>query len=493
MLKRKPPAQLELFVAGPLEQLVPCDHVLARIDRVLDLSWLHGEVADCYCANNGRPGIDPEVAVRLMLAGFLLGIAHDRRLMREAQVNIAIRWFIGCGLHDRLPDHSSLTRIRQRWGEDRFRTIFHRTVSACLEAGIAKGEVVHVDATLIRADVSWKSMVDRHAEVVAAENGDAAAEAGAADGESKTESQSKTSVAADGERRKVGARPAGKRKKVSLTDGDASLAASRRGQRPEPCFKQHTAVDDENGVVLDVAVTTGEVCEGDMIESQVDEVRAATGREIGTVTADSGYAFAKVYGGLERRGIDPLIPAKRDPAKSRVPLRRFRYDAKHDILKCPRGKVLRPGKPRKHGGRFFHAKAKDCARCPLRSDCLSEQSRRRTVEVGDDYPALLRARRRKLRRSDEDRRLYKRHFWRSEGFHGETKTQHGLRRAVRRGLGNMKIQSCLTAAAINLKRLAAAFHARSPASGTIRMREMLVSAVLARWAGRIRCMRAGFA
>ena len=144
MLKRKPPAQLELFVAGPLEQLVPCDHVLARIDRVLDLSWLHGEVADCYCADNGRPGIDPEVAVRLMLAGFLLGIAHDRRLMREAQADIAIRWFIGCGLHDRLPDHSSLTRIRQRWGEDRFRTIFQRTVSACLEAGIAKGEVVHL-------------------------------------------------------------------------------------------------------------------------------------------------------------------------------------------------------------------------------------------------------------------------------------------------------------------------------------------------------------
>ena len=344
MLKRKPPAQLELFVAGPLEDLILDDHVLARIDRVLDLSWLHEEVADRYCADNGRPGIDPEVAVRLMLTGFLLGIVHDRRLMREAQVNIAIRWFIGCGLHDRLPDHSSLTRIRQRWGEDRFRTIFQRTVSACLEAGIAKGEVVHVDATLIRADVSWKSMVDRHAEVVAAENGDAA------DGESKTESESKTSVTADGERRKADGRPAGKRKKVSRTDGDASLAASRRGQSPEPCFKQHTAVDDENGVVLDVAAATGEACEGDMIESQVDEVRAATGREIGTVTADSGYAFAKVYGGLERRGIDPLIPAKRDPAKSRVPLRRFRYDAKHDIVKCPRGKVLRPGKPRKRGG-----------------------------------------------------------------------------------------------------------------------------------------------
>ena len=102
-----------------------------------------------------------------------------------------------------------------------------------------------------------------------------------------------------------------------------------------------------------------------------------------------------------------------------------------------------------------------------------------TVIIGDDYPALLRGRRRTLRRSEGDRQLYRRHFWRSEGFHGETKTRHGLRRAVRRGLGNMKIQSCPTAAAINLKRLAAAFHTRFPASGLIRVREMLVSAVLA--------------
>ena len=84
MLGRKCRDQLELFVTGSLEQLVPEDHVLARVDRVLDLDWLHEEVAECYCADNGRPGIDPEVAVRLMLAGLLLGIVHDRRLLREA-------------------------------------------------------------------------------------------------------------------------------------------------------------------------------------------------------------------------------------------------------------------------------------------------------------------------------------------------------------------------------------------------------------------------
>ena len=81
---------------------------------------MRGEVDDLYCLNNGRPGIDPEAALRLMLAGFLLGVVHDRRLMREAQVNLAIRWFVGYELHETLPDHSSLTRIRQRWGADRF-------------------------------------------------------------------------------------------------------------------------------------------------------------------------------------------------------------------------------------------------------------------------------------------------------------------------------------------------------------------------------------
>lgn len=113
--------------------------------------------------------------VRLMLAGFLIGVVHDRRLMREAQVNIAILWFVGYGLYEALPDHSSLTRIRQRWGVERFRRIFERTVQACIDAKIAKGEVVHVDASLIRADVSWDSLAVRHVEAVTEANEDAQA------------------------------------------------------------------------------------------------------------------------------------------------------------------------------------------------------------------------------------------------------------------------------------------------------------------------------
>ena len=317
MLGRKGRDQLELFVAGSLDQLVPEDHVLARVDRVLDLGWLREEVADCYCADNGRPGFDPEVAVRLMLAGLLLGIVHDRRLMREAQVNIAIRWFIGYGLHERLHDHSSLTRIRQRWGEARFWEIFQRTVAACLDAKIATAEVVHVDASLIRADASWESLVERHADDV------------------MTANPIDREIEAGGKR----SRGRGKSGKVSRTDPDASMATAAENRRLEPCYKQHTAVDDARGVVLDVLVTTGAVSERETIEAQVDEVRAIAGREIEMVTADAGYAYARVYGGLERRGIDPVIPVRKDPSRSRVPLRRFRYHAGNDILKCPRGNL----------------------------------------------------------------------------------------------------------------------------------------------------------
>lgn len=223
----------------------------------------------------------------------------------------------------------------------------------------------------------------------------------------------------------------------------------------EPAYKQHAVVDDLCGVVLDVEATTGEINEGQVVLERIDAAAATTGRTITTVTADAGYAYGKVYGGLERRGIDPIIPAKAEPIKARVPLRRFRYDARHDIAKCPRGKVLRPGRPIAHG-RFFYSRARDCSRCSMASLCLSKGRLNKALVISDEHPALLRARRRRERWSEEDQRLYQRHRWRSEGFHGEAKTSHRLARAVRRGLQNMRIQAFLTAAAVNLKRLAAA-------------------------------------
>lgn len=425
MLGHRARGQHELVFAGSLRELIPDDHALARVDRVLDLGWLRAEVADCYAAGIGRPGIEPEAAVRLMLAGLLLGIVHDRRLMREAAVNIAIRWFAGYGLTEALPDHSSLTRIRQRWGADRFRRIFTRTVQACVAAGIAKGEVVHIDSTLVRADVSWEAIARRHADAVEAANGPAGPEAGP----------------------------------VCRTDPDASLATSNRARRVEPAFKQHTAVDAEAGVVLDVAVTTGAQHDTKAVEAQLDAVHATTGVPIGIATMDASYAITRVFAALEERGIEAVIPAKaeRPPKKGTIPVRRFKLDAKHRLVRCPAGKILRPhGKPDSDGFQHFRARIPDCEPCRLRAACFSTTMRRRAILLHKDHPALLRARRKHASWGPRERALYRRHRGLVEGIHGEAKTWHGLDRAIRRGLANMRIQAFLVAAVINLKRLAEA-------------------------------------
>ncbi len=424
--------QEDLFITGPLSSLIPEDHILKQVDKVLDLSWLRDYVKDMYCTNNGRPSIDPESALRLMLAGFFQGVVHDRKLMREAQVNLAIRWFAGYRLDDKLPDHSSLTKIRQRWGTERFKKIFLKTVQSCIEAGLVNGETVHVDATLIRADVSWESVTTEHAETVIKEN---TSEDDKPKGRGRPKKQPKP-------------------KKRSITDPDATMATSCKKIIAEPCYKQHGAVDDAFGVIVDVEITTGGASEGSQLPDQVKRIEENTGRKIETLSCDAGYGNGKNYEHLEQRNIDAIIPPKNPGTNGKgIPLSKFKYDAKNKIIKCPNSKILTPRTESKLG-MTYRAKAKDCKNCRLRSQCFGFTSASRTVTIVPGYDALLRARRRHKEPDEKFTRTYSRHQWKIEGMHGEAKTQHGLRRAVRRGLDNMSIQAYLTAAVINLKRLA---------------------------------------
>jgi len=330
--------QAELFVAGPLSSLVPDDHILKQVDKVLDLSWLRDEVKDLYCMSNGRPGIDPEAAVRLMLAGFFQGIVHDRKLMREAQVNLAIRWFAGYRLDEKLPDHSSLTKIRQRWGVERFKQIFLKTVQSCIDANLVNGETVHVDATLIRADVSWKSLTAEHAEAVIKEN----------------------DIEADEPKKRRGpCKKPPKPRKRSTTDPDATMSTSCQSVRMEPSYKQHGAVDDTCGVIVDVEVTTGQASEGSQLPEQIERIEENTGKKIKTLAADAGYAHGKNYQHLEEKDIDAIIPPQSEHGKPRrIPARRFKYDAKNKIVKCPEGKILTRRFENKQGW-TYRATAKD--------------------------------------------------------------------------------------------------------------------------------------
>lgn len=310
----------------------------------------------------------------------------------------------------------------------------------CLAAGLVSGETVHIDATLIRADVRWESLVVQHAEQVVAAN------------------DPPTDAEPPAPKRMPRAPKPPKAKKRSTTDPDATQATSCRAFHLEPTYKQHTAVDDQAGVIVDVALETGEANEGAQWLAQVARVAELTGILPTTVTGDAGYAHPTNYAALELLEIDPVIPpakvGRRKP--ERLPLCRFRYDAVHQRVRCPGRCVLLPAGTTDAGTRF-RARATDCRACVWRARCFAATAKARQVLIVPGYAALLRARRRKARGWDaETVAAYRRHRWRVEGVHGELKTRHGLRRAVRRGWGQVAIPMYLTAAVINLKRLATA-------------------------------------
>ena len=450
--------QEDLFIAGPLRDLIPDEHILKRVDAVLDLSWLHDEVRECYSQDLGRPSIDPESALRLMLAGFFQGIVHDRRLMREAEVNLAIRWFAGYRLDEKLPHHSSLTRIRQRWGEAVFREVFRRTVQLCMDAGLVSVDTVHIDATLIRADVSWDSLTTQHAEQVIEEHREDTTE--------PDDGQEPPNSAPPKPKPGPRAKKSPKAKKFSPTDPEATMATSCKQYHLEPSYKQHTAVEDESGVIVDVSVTTGEHNEGKVLLAQLERIEAHSDQHVAAVTCDAAYAHASNYDALEQRRTDAIIPPQRQArnkaGKQRIPLRRFKYDEKNGRVTCPAGNRLRrTGRNAENTGYWYRARRCQCQACPLRHRCLSPKAKVRAVVIVDGYAALLRARRRRARGWDEQARgKYTRHRWLVEGVHGRAKTHHGLRRTVRRGLANVAVQVYLAAAVMNLKKRVTACAAR---------------------------------
>jgi len=390
---------LEMTLFPPLESLIPRDHHLRRLDRVLDLSFVHGAVRDRYCQDNGRPSIDPEVVLRLFLVQALEGITHIRELMRQVQVNLAYRWFIGYRMDEKLPDHSTLSRALDRFGDDVFNELFERSVAQCKRSGLIEGRVLHVDATTIRADID----------------------------------------------------------KNRVNKPDSSDPDARFGHFPnkklEPGYKQHTVADGKARVVLSVSVTPANRAEGDEALAVIDEATNRLDKPPDVVCADAAYSSGKNAASFEDRDIRLVSP----PLKPRTytgdryyTVEEFDYDEENDQFTCPGGKVLKYVSTEKQRRRKnYRAHRSDCRTCPLKSQCT--QSERRHIKVTKYHASLVRLR--ADSKTDSFKKLYRSRAPVIEGVFGEAKEWHGLRRSWRRGLRKMRQQCLLVAAVLNLKRL----------------------------------------
>jgi transposase len=152
--------QEQLFYSFCLEEAVPHDHLVREIAAVLDLAWVRAELAPYY-SSTGRPSIDPELMIRMLIIGYVFAIRSERALCRDVQVNFAYRWFCGLSIEDKIPDHSAFSRARnERFRDsDIFRSVFERVVGACIGAGLVGGEGFAVDASLIVADANKQRSV----------------------------------------------------------------------------------------------------------------------------------------------------------------------------------------------------------------------------------------------------------------------------------------------------------------------------------------------
>ena len=155
MMGRQNNEQDHLFYEFRLDEAVPDDHLVRKIDAVLDLSWGHAELAPHY-PTLGRPSVDPVLMIRMLIIGYVFGLRSERLLCREVQVNFAYRWFCKLGIEHKIPDHSAFSRARNERFRDSgiFRQVFERVVEACIAAGLVGGEGFAVDASLIQADAN---------------------------------------------------------------------------------------------------------------------------------------------------------------------------------------------------------------------------------------------------------------------------------------------------------------------------------------------------
>lgn len=478
--------QEKFFYNFSLSQKVPEDHILRRLNQVVDLLFVRGLTAHYY-SHTGQPSIDPVVLFKMMLLGYLYGITSERKLAEECSLNLAFMWYLGYDVDEPTPDHSVISKARSRYGKGAFEKFFERILELCIRAGLVAGEKAFADSTLIRANASLNSVVPRsdafqlslspkeHVEQVFTENpvpnedepvlasaevATQGADMGVAGGQAclfslsedrrKRESSEATALPAPVRRGRPAKPKQGYNERyVSKTDPEASLI-SRPVVGKGLFYKQHFTVDASR-VITAVRVTPAAVEDYTQVKELLDKQPVLPEK----LCADSHYGIPEVYGELKRRGILPVIPRRSSHTQKlrhgHIPVSAFPYDPNADVYLCPRNKPLRRVAFEAKWQRYhYRPRHSDCRGCPLRKACATEKSVRTIIRAKEEEAlewAMTNF------KNPESRGVMIERSVIAEGVLGEAKAFHGLRRAVCRGLDKVTIQALLTAAVQNLKRL----------------------------------------
>jgi transposase len=466
-----------------LDALVPLGHFYRHLEATLDLSFVRDLVRDAY-AESGRPSIDPVVFFKLQLILFFEGLRSERQLLQVVADRLSLRWYVGYDLTEPLPDHSSLTRIRERFGVEIFRRFLEQVVDLCQEGGLVWGEELYIDATKVEANAATDSLrprfvVEAHLSRLFSADGD---EGDGGDwigdpdregcGDEPTRLPVVLSEEAQGELAECAAarhdwlgnagrpdrsvtRGAYRRTadfRVSVTDPDATPMLRGDG-RTHLGYQDHYVVDGGRArIILMALVAPAEVQENQPALDLLWRSRFRRKLWLRQITGDTKYGTAANIAAIEDQRIRAYFPLSEVGQRAGMfGEQDFLYDAATDAYRCPGGQTLRfLSHCQSTQRRIYAAPTVACAACELRCQCTSSKRGRRIGRHRDE--AYLDRVRGYHATEPYAKAMRKRQVW-VEPLFAEAKDWHGLRRFRLRGLEKVNSEALLIAAGQNLKRL----------------------------------------
>ena len=432
-----------------LEELVPQDHFLRKVDAAVDFSFIHDMCKDLYCLDNGRPAIEPELLFKMLLLGYLYGIKSEIKLAQAVNENIAFKWFLGLKLTEKGPDHATISanRVRRFRDNNIAEQIFDEILRQCIAKGLVGGAILYTDSTHIKAKAN------KHRKALVTVNTSPKEYMEELDEQIALDREILNKKPFDKDENDPDPPKGGgtTTRMVSLTDPDSGQQ-TRDGKPDGFHYSEHRTVDSKNNVIVNVHVEPANVNDITPVSKILKEIKHRLGKLPKYMGFDAGYHSAWIAHLLEKNNVQGVIGYRRHTHQQEVFGKyRFRYEPYFDAYTCPEGKHLYWKTTNRTGYREYWSSSKDCANCPRKNECMSEKSKRRLVTRHVWQDALEEVT--WFTKTTIGRRIYS---WRKQTIErsfAEAKENHGLRFARMLGIKNMREQCFLTAAAQNIKRL----------------------------------------
>ena len=447
--KDKKREQIQLFC---MDDLVPQDHLLRMIDETLDWSFIYDLVKDKYSADQGRPSIDPVMLIKIPFIQYLYGIKSMRQTIREIEVNVAYRWFLGLDMHDKVPHFSTFSKnyTRRFKDTDLFEQIFAHILSECYHHKLIDPSEIFVDATHIKARANNKKKQKKIAQNEAMfyeaqlmqeiqRDREAHHKKPLKDKDNQQDDDDDDHHPSSGKTREI---------KVSTTDPESGWF--HKGEHKQVFAYTAQTACDRNGWILAYDVFPGNLHDSRTFKGLYDKIKNNHPK---IIVADAGYKTPAIAKLLIDDGIKPMFPYKRPMTKKGFFKKyEYVYDEAFDCYICPNNQILKYSTTNREGYREYKSCSEICKACPYLSQCTHSKNHVKVVSrhLWENYMEICED----IRHTIGMRDIYNRRKETIERIFGTAKEAHGFRYTQMYGKARMRMKVGLTFACMNLKKLA---------------------------------------